>query len=716
MRLIILMLFVGVFAYGQEIVQPINVGTPDAGDGDPLRSAFIKVNSNEQILETDISTLKTNTAGIPDGLIFTLSGDSMFVTQGDTTLHFVAFAGAAVDVTPPTVTAIEVGTLASDTVVITFNEAMDTDSSNTSYTLTEDGNTFGIETPLFSNSTTLHIPLDSVAEPEKIYLLTYARPGVDDYQDVAGNKLVSFTNAGVTNNVSATSDIYAYMLWEGDDTDSMGVMNFTWSGSENYRNDGSPPQGTWSTDNAAGGAATTDETHDLGSVWTFTGWWNGGNDSDASARYLLELDGVDIWFDYTDGAQYLEGTIGGQSFQSTLIGDETAEFKWTHMAVTYDGVNGYARTYLNGVNVSSDSLVGVGADSDGIVSIAWDGGDFEFFGDYDDTQFYTAVLTDVQIDTVYTYPGFPVGGSPDPPIPPADIDILWTEDWEDFSVTTTHVATSPTGIAQSAFEANFTNYAYLGSELEDFAPNADIVSFFGENVLKSWYLEDQCCTGSQTSVPSNGGTGIDLNGFINVDESDIEEIYISYNVWFDPVFENSRGLKAPGVFADKDDAGPSGSARDMISNYSTFDLELSYYTHAFYDTWGATRNSNHLTVAEVERGKWVNITLRAYTGTARGNNGLTEVFIDGIFVGIGKYNIPFRDTNTNAWRYVAVNTFMGGGSTDYYSLKDQWALHNEFVIFKFADGANVVKGSTPSATGRSIVGTLESISALDFPK
>jgi hypothetical protein len=247
---------------------------------------------------------------------------------------------------------------------------------------------------------------------------------------------------------------------------------------------------------------TTNESHDLGTLFTFAGWFNGGG---AAQRYLLELDGVDIWFDYT--ATYLEGLIGGQNFNSSVLGSGP-EFVWTHMAVSYDGVNGYARTYIDGVNVSEDSVVATGADLNGIVSIAWDGTSNEFFGDWDDVHFYKAVLTDVQVDSLYTYPGIPIGGKTDPPIPSDSVDILYYEDFEDFAVTGNASQALPNGVLEEDLESNLTNFQALQSEgayNNEYANNIDIVTFDGGTVLKSYYPEGQCCTGaSHQSSFANG--------------------------------------------------------------------------------------------------------------------------------------------------------------------------------------------------------------------
>lgn len=718
--LILIYLFIGAVLFGQDKTVPGNLKV----NGNVTSTNITTVTNTTTTNTSDINTLNTSTTGVAGwtiGLNATL--DSMVFTLGNAVYKVPIGDTVEDDVTPPTVTAIEVGNYASDTIIITTSEAMDTDSINTSFTFTEDGVTYGIGTPFFYTNDTIKIPLDSVAEAEKAYLLSYSRPGAADFQDVAGNKLATFTNTTVADNVTLSSDVYAYMLFESNDDDEMGAMTFTWyDGSEGYKTTSSPPQGTYSTNTAAGAAITTDQSHDLGDLWTFSGWFNGGNDDDTNVRYLTEIDGNGIVFDYTNDAQYLKGEIGGQAFSSSLISNATAEWQWTEFAVTYDGVgngtNGYARTYVNGINVSSDSLVALGDDSNGTIEIAWNGTNLNFFGDYDDIHFYKAVLTDAQVLQLKNNPGVPIGGRADPPVPSDSVEVLFVEDWNDFSTTALHTATSPVGVAETALDANFTNFFVLGSEADPtIAPNIDIVSFDGSNAMKSWYLEGQCCTSIQNGFEGvlAGGTGVDVYSYINADHSTETEVYMSYNVWVYNDFENSEGYKQPGLINSLGD--PHMTSRVLISDYAGYEFNLSHYTYAYYDGFSSTtRNSTSRYNQNLENGKWVNITVRTYSGTSQSSDGLVEMFIDGILIGTGLYSRPFLSTGDDALKYFNLSTFMGGGGIDFISPIDQWIIYDEVVIFQFKSGADVVRGSTPSATGRDISGTLKSISSLNFPR
>jgi len=686
---------------------------------EPINTNIVANTTSVSTANNNITTLQSSTAGTAYWTISSDS-DSMYFTNSEGTVIGL-FAGSIteIDNTAPLVSEINIS---SDTATWTFNEPMDVDSIATGVTLTEDGNDFGIGAFIFQNSTTLKVPLDSVAEVEKSYLFDYSRPGLNDFQDVAGNKLLSFINTEAINNVATPSTIYSYMLFNDNDNDEEVKMTFTWTDTEAYRTTGSPPEGTHSTSASSGAAMYTNQTHDFDSVLTFAGWFNSGNDGDAIPRTLLKLDGLLIEFVYTDGAQYLQGIIGGQAFKSTLISDLTAEWLWTHMVVSYDGTNGIARTYINGVNVSSDSIVGTYSDLNGIVNIMWDGVDGELFGDSDDIHFYNGLLSDAKVLELKENPGIPVDGSTDPPLPPGSFEVLHHLDWSTMSVTNTHEATSPVGIDEDDLDANIVNWESLGSDdaiNPNYADNADIVLFGGDEVMKSWYLEGQCCTGalSDVAAPSNGGTGFDGRYWITGQSTYYsEDLYLTWPIYIMPGFINPKGFKQPTLAIDK---GGYGSARLMITSWQT-DFDPQYYNWAHWTlngdysvtspTWGNLDVvANAKTGDWITTGRWVWLTLRVFPGTTRGVNGRTELFVDGIYIGSGISSIPFiNNGDPTGLSYVEISTFMGGASTTYTSPIDQWILVGDLWVGRYTEGANVPTGGTPSSSNppRDIRGML----------
>ena len=104
----------------------------------------------------------------------------------------------------PTISKIEFGEFADDTVLIVYNKYLDQDSVPpiAAFTFKEDGTTYGLGAAAAIGSDSLFIPLDSAGVYGSVYTLTYAR----DYpyvQDSAGYYTVNFTNTAVTNNFAA---------------------------------------------------------------------------------------------------------------------------------------------------------------------------------------------------------------------------------------------------------------------------------------------------------------------------------------------------------------------------------------------------------------------------------------------------------------------------------------------------------------------------------
>ena len=102
----------------------------------------------------------------------------------------------------PTISKIEIGDFADDTVLVVWNKYLDQDSvpPQTAFTFKEGGTTYGLNGISIGHDS-LFIALDSVAHAVLTYTLDYVR----DYpylQDSAGYHAVGFTGTSVTNNIS----------------------------------------------------------------------------------------------------------------------------------------------------------------------------------------------------------------------------------------------------------------------------------------------------------------------------------------------------------------------------------------------------------------------------------------------------------------------------------------------------------------------------------
>ena len=91
------------------------------------------------------------------------------------------------------------------------------------------------------------------------------------------------------------------------------------------------------------------------------------------------------------------------------------------------------------------------------------------------------------------------------------------------------------------------------------------------------------------------------------------------------------------------------------------------------------------------------------------SNGLLEVFIDGIFIGEGRYQIPFRNTgDPSGFSEIEIATFMGGASTLWASPQDQWIYNDDMAGWMYNESADVPRGTTPSGPGRDISNSIPS--------
>ena len=186
-----------------------DVNSPDTGN-----IAFIDAPDNLRVEET--SNAVSN--GTPISYITT---DILGNPRHPTTPTI----GAYENLGAPLVVSAEVGTYSSDTVLVLFTEAFNTDSvpPESAFTLTEDGTAYGLD-GIRLNGDTLFIGLDSSATHSVTYLLDYTR----DYpqlQDVAGDTVESFTDQAVTNNMPTPPTVSSAELGTYNDTIISLVMN-----------------------------------------------------------------------------------------------------------------------------------------------------------------------------------------------------------------------------------------------------------------------------------------------------------------------------------------------------------------------------------------------------------------------------------------------------------------------------------------------------------
>lgn len=645
-------------------------------------------------LESSVSDLIGWTIEITDG------GDSIKFAYGSSYYVKVATDRAVVpDLVVPTVSSAEVGTLASDTIVLTMSETMGAyTSANSSWTFYEDNVLFGVDTTLVSG-TTLKIALDSAVASETALLLNYTRPGTsNDFQDASANYLASFTDYQVTNNVTCQSvSVLAHYRFENNANDETTNYNATANGGVVYTG-AAKVEGSYAGDFDDNG----DEYFAIPSM-PYTGeltvafWITSGSNVGQRTLYstLQSNDGFQIDYDFANDIIYLYTGSGGSlttAYSTTTAGVGYPAYE--HIAVVISQSAGTAAFYFDGVNVTSVSSINTGFTTTSIGRFGIDmSGNDQMFSWADDLQIYATTLSASDIGELVSTPGtsLSVGNCGD--ISPITTTVVWDEDFEDFTV------------AEDIYRYQFQNFmdgvfVDMGSELDTIADDVAIASFDGGKSYRSDYLQGQCCTEVQTGVPSDGGTGSDPRFYITSSTTFYEELYFAYNVYYDADFTQNEAHKMPALGF----SSSNRTARLMIKyiDGSNEGLNPTFY-YSYYPSYGSAYQmySSNTPISGLSRGEWHNICYRLYSGTPQGGNGLFELFIDGVFTGHGRYNIKWEDSgDPTGWSYIDFSTFMGGSSESYDSPQDQSMYIDDAVIWYINSGQDVPYTTTPSGAGR----------------
>jgi hypothetical protein len=237
---------------------------------------------------------------------------------------------------------------------------------------------------------------------------------------------------------------------------------------------------------------------------------------------------------------------------------------------------------------------------------------------------------------------------------------------------------------------NDTLGPYLVSEvLEDFettyAPEVPELLFIevkdGSKACKNVYPEGQYGT------TGNGGTGTIYESYPE-GMTDQDELYLSYNLFYEPGFDFGLGGKLPGMMGENYPLSGTlitydQSFRIMMMWASGGGLQFYAYHHDNETIYG---DSNGLFPGvTLPTGEWVNLTLRISLNDPTVRNGFCEAFVNGRLVS------TFPDLNLRNYDYyhidiLYVETFMGGNSVDWAPDHTQYMWMDDFVVFRYRPG------------------------------
>jgi len=212
-----------------------------------------------------------------------------------------------------------------------------------------------------------------------------------------------------------------------------------------------------------------------------------------------------------------------------------------------------------------------------------------------------------------------------------------------------------------------------------------IVSFQGAKWMREEYPNG-----------SWGGTsGSNFNGIIpNV--NGVEEIYFSYDCYYDPNWFFGLGQKMPGIrsvprsvaggLRVKMDANQGFSHRIMNNRNGT----MRFYTYHHNMPIDPNRpNWGHDLFAgnwgQVPRGKVFKIVHRLVMNRVGHTDGIAQTWIDGKLM--ASYDqVQYRTAQSSQnFNEIFYNTMMGGGDSSWATNRDQYMLSKDFRIWHYSD-------------------------------
>lgn len=657
---------------------------------------------------TTIQTTVSNTSGV-SGWAFSFSGDTMIAAYDGATKKFLTVESSTVDNTRPEISAAEVGNFADDTIIVTFNEDMHTDSVPTvsAFTITEDGVTFGIASAYFDNADSLYIVLDSAVASETAIIFNYTRPTGDnrkELQDDSNNTLLDVSNQVVANNVACqTISVEAHYLFENNADDETGNYDATAADGGTYTsNVGIVMHGTYSGYLDGSGRRFDIPSIAYGNKFTISGWMRAYSESGDVALWcaLQSDDGFELVYDYTN--DHMEFTTGNGATTTTASSSACSysDGDPTHFAVVVDVAATTVEFYFNGASVGTGA---VRSDFE-TTTTARLGIDYsdnkDSYGYCEDFQVYLGTATSDEISTLYNNIGSSttLNNCGDGPTPNDSITIVFEDDFSTWA--------AQTGITEDTLIDHWGAMADIQSWPTDYTPTLEIRSIGGDQQLVSLYPAGQCCFGNCSS--GDGGVG----GHIELPIAERDEYYITGKLTIPGGTDFPESMRIqigarnsiPNSTSNNDGGGGRlvmfGNEYNPVGTYS-----LAFY--AFDCPVGAVDDVVRVisTGHTLSAGNTYEITMRFWAGTLNGTDAWIELFVDGVFVA-RTYDLNWKtntiaNCNNGITRYSAMS-YTGGCGVQWDVATAQEVYIDDIKIYYYNAGLDIPYGSTKSGAGRII--------------
>lgn len=249
---------------------------------------------------------------------------------------------------------------------------------------------------------------------------------------------------------------------------------------------------------------------------------------------------------------------------------------------------------------------------------------------------------------------------------------------------------------------SFKRTSYVDGLPED--PINDYVAienFDGSNVMRNFYKAGNWGIGYEDK--NTGGTGVNIFSCLT-SSGGWEELYLSYNVWFDDGFDWQLGGKMPGLLALPGPDGRNPPKKDQGGMYLMMwqpggANKIYDYFHE-KDPYEYGRGPK--TPITFSTGQWYNISQRFVMSQVGVRDGIHEVYIDGVLV--ASYRDMTREQEGIYLNVLMWSTFQGGGSATYAPNNDGESYIDDIDVW-FISGAGTAEhpvGRVASPSGRDI--------------
>ncbi|MCK5134879.1 MAG: LamG domain-containing protein [Bacteroidales bacterium] len=710
---------------GEDELVVIQSGEEKKVTRDVLQSAVMLStstnSSNIYYNVQDISILQSNTSGT-SGYALSMEGDTLIVSYGGTTMKFTRTSGTEADVEPPYYTLGEIGNLGYDTASVVFNESLSWTTPDTAFFKVTVDLLNAVITGVYHVDDEIRFKLDSAAGANQSVVVTYTQPGTNRISDIAGNYLLSFST-GITNNVPSVGDTISALAWWKVNNDLIDEENnYNGTGHNTPTFDGTIKQGGSHSVNLNGSKAI-----DLGNVnltdsCTIMYWWYGDRDPGAAALCTFanrpsatNSSGIMIWHSSwaTDNGFIWVYSGNGTSQEPASCGEILYDNTWAHIAVTFDQGNGEAQIFVDGVKRTSDSTI---LNNYAISGNATSWGSDNAHGNpsggrFDDMRIYDRILTTEQILTIATNPEIVLTGT-NPGDDPVHNDSIIIISDIDFSTTPIQ-----RGLTEAELTEIYSPTWYLGGESDNLADDVGIVEHSDYRWLRSYHDQNTCCVEYQTSIPSNGGSGLLWTMFMDADRNDYSHGYLNYKVRFPAGFVTGAGGKMPGVSTQEEHpacmtlAPMTGQGSKIGTMYHVnepgyVDVQWYIYPHLWWDyCYGRShsRAGSGLPDGIIDRltmGVVYDLSIRWFAGDVGVRNGFIEWFRDGVLIDQWT-GLNFTEDEHINMNVIDFQTFAGGSGTEYYAPSDTYWDITDIKVFQYPPNTEGVPNyDVPSSPDR----------------